>query len=100
MLFHVIAVHEEFTRSPSSIGLPLKPDHAFSVEQYVQPISALVIPASDCLTHLYHVSNMEGRSRKENEQWSAWIVATQYRDLTPVNESDRMAARYRVRLLE
>jgi len=38
--------------------------------------------------------------RKENEQWSAWIVATQYRDLTPVNESDRMAARYRVRLLE
>jgi hypothetical protein len=38
--------------------------------------------------------------RKENEQWSAWIVATEYRDLTPVNESDRMAARYRVRLLE
>ena len=38
--------------------------------------------------------------RKEDEQWSAWIVATEYRDLTPVNESDRMAARYRVRLLE
>ena len=38
--------------------------------------------------------------RKENEQWCAWIVATEYRDLTPVNESERMAARYRVRLLE
>ena len=59
-----------------------------------------MIPVSDYLTHLYHVSNMEGRRGKENEQWFAWIVATQYRDLTPVNESDRMAARYRVRLLE
>jgi hypothetical protein len=38
--------------------------------------------------------------RKENETWSDWIFATQQADLTPVPESERMALRYRVRLVD
>jgi hypothetical protein len=38
--------------------------------------------------------------RKEDETWSDWIFATQQADLTSVPESERFAARYRVRTTE
>jgi hypothetical protein len=38
--------------------------------------------------------------RKENEAWSDWTFATQYADETPATGSERMSARYRVRLIE
>ncbi len=34
---------------------------------------------------------------KQDETWSEWIFATQRADLSPVPESERFAARYRVR---
>jgi MFS family permease len=38
--------------------------------------------------------------RKEDENWSDWIAATQRADLTPVPETERFSIRYRVRKLE
>jgi hypothetical protein len=38
--------------------------------------------------------------RKEDEAWSGWIFATQRADLSPVSEPERMALRYRVRLVK
>jgi hypothetical protein len=35
--------------------------------------------------------------RKQDETWSEWIFAAQRADLSPVPESERFAARYRVR---
>jgi hypothetical protein len=38
--------------------------------------------------------------RKENEAWSDWTFATQYADETPATGSERMSARYRIRMIE
>jgi MFS family permease len=38
--------------------------------------------------------------RREDLAWSEWISATQRADLSPVAESERMALRYRVRLVD
>jgi hypothetical protein len=38
--------------------------------------------------------------RKEDENWSDWIFATQRADLSPVSEPERMALRYRVRRID
>jgi hypothetical protein len=38
--------------------------------------------------------------RKQDETWSDWIFATQRADFTPVPEPERMALRYRVRLVD
>ena len=38
--------------------------------------------------------------RKQDEAWSDWTMATQRADLSPIPEPERMALRYRVRLLD
>jgi hypothetical protein len=44
--------------------------------------------------------NLPPSPRREKETWSDWIVATQYADLKPVPEPERMSVRYRVRVAD
>jgi hypothetical protein len=39
------------------------------------------------------------KPRKQDENWSGWIAATQRADLSPVPEAERFSLRYRVREL-
>jgi hypothetical protein len=43
---------------------------------------------------------LPARPRKENENWSDWVAGTQYADLKPVPEPERMSVRYRVRVAD
>ena len=40
------------------------------------------------------------KPRKEDENWSTWIAATQRADLSPVPEAERFSIRYRVREID
>lgn len=47
-------------------------------------------------TQLFNL-NLPARPTKENSAWSDWVPATQYVDLKPVPDSQRLQMRYRVR---
>ena len=46
------------------------------------------------------LKNLPATPRKQNDAWSEWITATQYADLKPVPEPERMSVRYRVRVAD
>src|SRR5438477_12348468 len=43
---------------------------------------------------------LPARPGQRNKNWSGWITATQYADLKPVPEPERMSVRYRVRVAD
>lgn len=80
-------------------------------EHITIPGSVPLLTPSESRSLLASIGNEPGASqfielklppspRKEDEMWSEWMFAMQRADLTPVSEPERIALRYRVRLVD
>jgi MFS family permease len=88
--FHSISPRDGFTIVPGTAALM---SHSANRELLAsignEPHGTQLIPLK-----------LPARLRKENEAWSDWTFATQHTDLSLVPESERIAARYRVRAID